>query len=68
MRTRFITFAATLWLGLVTFAHAQERTPPTQTSFRNVKVFDGVENELHDVDVLVEGNLTLRLFQHSQQA
>lgn len=28
-----------------------------QTLFTNVKVFNGTENKLHDVDVLVEGNL-----------
>ncbi len=57
MKPRLTAFAATMWLGLVTFTHAQEGSPPPQTLFRNVKVFDGVEDKLHDVDVLVEGNL-----------
>ena len=57
MKPQLIIFVATLLLGLVTLAHAQEDSPPAQTLFRNVKVFDGVENKLHDVDVLIEGNL-----------
>jgi imidazolonepropionase-like amidohydrolase len=36
---------------------AEQQEPPKQVLFKNVKVFNGTEDKLHDVDVLVEGNL-----------
>ncbi|MCP4885078.1 MAG: hypothetical protein GY904_00465 [Planctomycetaceae bacterium] len=57
MKTRLITFAAMLLLGSIPIAQAQEDAALALALFRNVKVFDGAENKLHDVDVLVDGNL-----------
>jgi len=38
-------------------SYAQDAPEPAQTLFQDVRVFNGTENQLLDVDVLVEGNL-----------
>ncbi len=39
------------------FAQDAEEPPPLQTLFKNVKVFNGTDDQLYDVNVLVENNL-----------
>ncbi len=51
---RIIASALSISL-LAGVAFSQEEKKP-QVLFTNVKVFNGTENKLHDVDVLVEGN------------
>lgn len=55
MKHRFASLAVffALWMPL----QAQETEAPQQVLFTNVRVFNGTENKLHDVDILVEGNL-----------
>lgn len=58
MKQRKIAITA-LIAGLLSIGAtvAQDDPPPPQILFKNVQVFNGTENKLHDVDVLVEGNL-----------
>ena len=57
MITKTITFATAVFILSCSMALAQEKTQQAQILFQNVKVFNGTEDKLHDVDVLVEGNL-----------
>lgn len=47
---------ALLVVYTATFAFAQAKIPSEAILFRNVKVFDGEQNGLQDLDVLVVGN------------
>ncbi len=43
-------------------ALAQEKAPPAQVLFKNVNIFDGIKDTLHEgQDVLVEGNLIKKI-------
>ena len=57
-KTLKILVAAGLLAGAVNTLQAVsfEKIPETVTLFKNVQVFDGKENTLHDVDVLVVKN------------
>jgi len=58
MKAKLLTLAAATLVAFASFTHAQEaETPPPQTLFQNVKVFNGTDDQLYDVDVLVENNL-----------
>ena len=46
--------ATSLFAG---FAVAEDAPPPKQTLFKNVKVFNGTDDKLRALDVLVENNL-----------
>ena len=53
-----ITIAAIAAFSASIFAQAQDKEAPRpQILFTDVKVFNGVDDKLHAVDVLVEGNL-----------
>lgn len=49
-----VIVTATVWLSRD--AGAQSKLPDTVTLFKNVKVFNGMDNKLHDMDVLVVKN------------
>jgi len=56
MKTKLVTLTVATLVSFTAFTHAED-APPPQTLFKNVKVFNGTEDRLHDVDVLVENNL-----------
>jgi imidazolonepropionase-like amidohydrolase len=57
MRCRFLVLATYLFASLGLVSYAQDAPEPAQTLFQDVRVFNGTDNQLLDVDVLVEGNL-----------
>jgi imidazolonepropionase-like amidohydrolase len=52
-----LTLAASTLLASPALTYAEEVEHPSQTLFTNVKVFNGVDNKLFEVDVLIENNL-----------
>ena len=51
-----LSLAAALFLSAGAMAEAGLDIPSGVTLFKNVKVFNGTEDKLHDVDVLVVKN------------
>ncbi|MCZ6622464.1 MAG: hypothetical protein O7C72_11315 [Deltaproteobacteria bacterium] len=61
MRNRLINLSVAVFVGIATFAQAEEVPPPKQVLFTNVKIFNGVDDKLIDGNVLVEGNLIKKI-------
>ena len=57
MRNRLIKLSVAVFIGIATFAQAQDAPPPKQVLFQNVKISNGVDDKLIDGNVLVENNL-----------
>ena len=57
MRNRLIKLSVAVFIGIATFAQAQDPPPPKQVLFTNVKISNGVDDKLIDGNVLVENNL-----------
>jgi imidazolonepropionase-like amidohydrolase len=57
MKTIAAMLAILVFAGFTDLSFAQDAPPPAQTLFQNVRVFNGTEDVLQDVDVLVEGNI-----------
>jgi len=57
MKQLLTTIAAMAVLTGITLAQEAAKEVPKQVLFKNVKVFNGTDDQLHDVDVLVEENL-----------
>ena len=58
MKKLFITIIVTIFLTVPAYSGTSsfDKIPESVTLFKNVKVFNGTENMLHDVDVLVVKN------------